>query len=133
MATLLFKSKISLGILSFIVAIMGSILAVTILNKNWAALLILLPTIAFIVHLYLTTYYIIKDDILIVKSGLLKKEIPVKSIRKVIPTKNPLSAPALSFDRLEIFYNRFDSVLISPEEKQQFIKVLKNINPAIEG
>lgn len=43
-----------------------------------------------------------------------------------------LSSPALSLDRLEVFYNKFDSVIISPQNKEDFIVALQNINPAIE-
>jgi len=37
-----------------------------------------------------------------------------------------------SLDRLEIFYNRFDSVVISPEDKAGFIAELTKLNPEIE-
>ena len=42
------------------------------------------------------------------------------------------SAPANSFDRIEIIYNKFDSIIISPENKQQFIESLLVINPDIK-
>ena len=45
--------------------------------------------------------------------------IDIKSIRKIIETYNPLSSPAASIDRLEIFYNKFDSILISPKDKKE--------------
>jgi hypothetical protein len=43
-----------------------------------------------------------------------------------------LSAPATSFDRLEILYNSFDTVIISPKDKSGFITHMKTINPSIE-
>jgi hypothetical protein len=43
-----------------------------------------------------------------------------------------MSSPALSLDRIEIFYNKFDSVIISPKNKADFVAELKSINPAIE-
>jgi len=48
-----------------------------------------------------------------------------------VPTNSILSAPALSFDRIEIFYNRFDSIVISPGDNAAFIADLKEINSAI--
>lgn len=48
-------------------------------------------------------------------------------------TKNPLSSPALSIDRIEITYDSgFGMVLVSPKNKQKFISLLKSINPHIE-
>lgn len=62
-----------------------------------------------------------------------KKEINIHSIRKIEKTKSILNTPlATSFDRIEIFYNRYDSVMISPLDKEAFITDLKRINPRIE-
>ncbi|WP_174236930.1 PH domain-containing protein, partial [Mucilaginibacter sp. L196] len=41
------------------------------------------------------------------------------------------SAPALSTDRVEIFYNQNDSVLISPKDQAEFIERLKAVNGEI--
>lgn len=54
------------------------------------------------------------------------------SIRKIEETRNPISAPAPSLNRLEIFYNRFDSIVISPKDKPEFIANLIKLNPEIE-
>ncbi|RDW18030.1 hypothetical protein CWR45_10245 [Oceanobacillus chungangensis] len=39
-------------------------------------------------------------------------------------TKNPLSSPALSLKRLEIVYGQYNSVLISPFDREEFIRIL---------
>lgn len=59
-------------------------------------------------------------------------KIEIKSIRKIYRTNNPLSSPALSLDRLAIVYNKFDEILISPKERNEFIDELLKINPSIE-
>jgi hypothetical protein len=59
-------------------------------------------------------------------------KIEIKSIRKIYRTNNPLSSPALSLDRLAIVYNKFDEILISPKERDEFIDELLKINPSIE-
>ena len=59
-------------------------------------------------------------------------KIEIKSIRKIYRTNNPLSSPALSLDRLAIVYNKFDEILISPKEINEFIDELLKINPSIE-
>lgn len=84
-------------------------------------------------HLLLTTHYQINGNILIVKSGLvINKKLDINSIRKIVQTTNPMSSPALSLDRIEIFFHKFDSIIISPKDKIIFIEDLKSINPAIE-
>ena len=60
------------------------------------------------------------------------ENIEIKTIRKITETYNPLSSPAASIDRIEIFYNKFDSVLISPKKKKEFIEDILKINPNIE-
>ena len=37
------------------------------------------------------------------------------------PTRNPLSSPALSLDRLRIDYGSGRSIMVSPEDKDKFI------------
>ncbi len=59
-------------------------------------------------------------------------KIEIKSIRKIYRTNNPLSSPALSLDRLAIVYNKFDEIIISPKERNEFIDELLKINPSIE-
>ena len=59
-------------------------------------------------------------------------KIEIKNIKKVYKTRNPLSSPALSIDRIAIIYNKYDEVLISPKDKVQFIEDLLKINPDIE-
>lgn len=60
---------------------------------------------------------------LIVRSGLLRKTISLTDVVEVRPTRNPLSSPALSLDRLRIQYGQgfFKGVMISPAHRQQFL------------
>ncbi|MGV9004644.1 PH domain-containing protein [Flavobacterium sp.] len=59
-------------------------------------------------------------------------KIEIKSIKKIYKTRNPLSSPALSIDRIAIVYNKYDEILISPKDQVQFIEDLLKINPEIE-
>jgi hypothetical protein len=43
-----------------------------------------------------------------------------------------LSAPAPSLRRLEIKYNQWDSVLVSPRDQAGFYQCLMTINPNIQ-
>ena len=79
------------------------------------------------------TYYTIEDDSLHIKSGFLyNKKIAIASIRKVEETNNIISSPAPSLDRLEIIFNKFDSVLISPADKEGFLKEMESLNPEVQ-
>ena len=113
--------------------ILGGFGFIVIYNKVWFGLALILILASLITHMVLTTYYQIEDRVLKIKSGfLLNKTIAIGSIRKIAGTKSPLSAPATSLDRLEIMYNKTDSIIISPKDKNGFINELKSINPSIE-
>ena len=95
--------------------------------------IIFLLIFIFVIYTLLSTYYEIGGGTLRIKSGfLLNRSIPINAITKIEATNNPISAPATSLDRLEIFYNKYESVIISPKEKLVFIAHLKQINPAIQ-
>ncbi|RWY53646.1 PH domain-containing protein [Mucilaginibacter gilvus] len=82
---------------------------------------------------FFNTYYAISTDgILRVKCGMFfNTKVAISSITRVENTRTVLSAPALSTNRIEIFYNKFDSVIISPEAKAVFVAELQKINPGI--
>ncbi|QHV96661.1 PH domain-containing protein [Spirosoma endbachense] len=99
----------------------------------WAGVGIILVVSLLILHLFMTTRYKLDKNTLNIQSGFFfHKEIPIASIKKIIETRNPISSPALSLDRIELVYNRFDSVLLSPEDKMDFIADLLHQNPDIE-
>jgi len=127
-----YRSKIGKEIVIPIVAIIGGVLIFMIVVKAWAGILVILLVSAFILHLFATTYYTITGDVLNVRSGLIiDTNIEIGKITKITATRNMLSSPALSLDRLEISYNKYDSVQISPKDKELFIQALKNINNRI--
>ena len=71
------------------------------------------------------TYYQITPGTLIIKSGVLRHRIPLASIEAIRPTRNPLSAPAWSLDRLRIDYRHGDGMrfaLVSPQDKRGFME-----------
>ena len=77
------------------------------------------------VWLVASTTYTVGPDTLLVRSGPFKWQVPLKDITAVIPTHNPLSSPALSLDRLRIDYGRNRSIMISPRDKEGFIRQLR--------
>lgn len=87
---------------------------------------------ALLLWLWFGTSYKIDDENLIVKNGLFKSTIDIKSIKKLRATKTLLAGPALSIDRIEIQYKRYDSVIVSPKEKNKFIESLLSKNKSIK-
>jgi|ERR1700694_1002063 len=128
-----YKSKVEKAILLPMAMLLLVLELVMLFNQIWAGAILIVLIGLFIVYLYLdTSYELTGDDRLKVKSGFLfHREIYVKSIKRITQTRNPLTSPALSLDRLEIQYNRYDRVLISPNEKSEFISRLKQVNPRI--
>ena len=130
-----YKSKISIGliILMFIVYL----IAISYLWTDFkiGGFITIISSIIFIVYLFYTTYYIIDEttQFLLIKSGfLVHLTINIHQIKEIKTTKNWISSPALSLDRIEILFNTYDSVLISPKEKEQFVQKLKQINSEIK-
>ena len=106
---------------------------------NWYIILTLIipaiiPTIL-LTSILTKTYYIIDENthILKVKSGFLfNSKYDINKITKLKETRTWLSAPALSRDRIEITVGRYNKVLISPENKEQFINHITSLNPNIK-
>lgn len=70
------------------------------------------------------TYYKVDGKTLTIVSGPLRWKVPIDQISSVERTRNPLSSPALSLDRLRIRYAKNRSVMISPADRERFIKAL---------
>jgi hypothetical protein len=130
----IYKSKIGLELVIPLVLIFGTVLAQAISQKpNWIEITILFAVIFFVIHMFMTTNYTIESGELKIRCGFLyHKTIDIKSIKKITETNDLLSSPATSLDRLEIIYGKFDSVIISPKHKSEFINDIKKLNPNVE-
>ena len=127
-----FRSKVEIAIATPLAVILVVIETLMIVYRVWPLAILIFLITAFMLYLYLTTVYEFNDEKLRIKSGFLyDNEIYISSIKRVKETRNHTASPALSPDRLEIFYNRYGYVLVSPEEKKEFISILKNVNPRI--
>jgi hypothetical protein len=127
-----FKSKVDLWLAT---ALWGSVVIcffpVFIEGGQFIGLAVGIPMAVFIFLLWVNTKYYIRDEHVVIKGVFKDTLIPIASITSVRPTRNPLSAPALSMDRLEINHGKFDFALISPLEKERFMEELLKINPQI--
>lgn len=75
--------------------------------------------------------YLVTDEQLVIRFGLVRTRVALERLRKVAPSRNPLSSPALSMDRLRIDY-RGGFALISPADKIGFVRTLQERAPHLE-
>lgn len=128
-----YPSKISYGLVFFILTVLVGSTIPMILPPVWLGLIINLLVVAFVLHLFWSTYYTIDGTSLKIKSGfVVNKKIEIDTIKMISESNSIISAPAVSFDRLEIKYNKFDSIFISPRDKSEFISHITRLNPKIE-
>jgi len=137
--TKIYKSKVSYSLLLVIFLVFFGPLVPNLINKELSSKMLMtigLLTLlfAFILHMFFKTRYIIDANKLKIKCGLIPyKPIDIATIKEVARTKSIISSPAPSFDRIVIKYGKFDEIIISPKDKQNFVKDLLKINPKINN
>jgi hypothetical protein len=82
------------------------------------------------------TNYEIGQTELVIRSAGIRWRVSLDSIVEVLPSRSPLSSPACSLDRLRVNYQnrkgRTRFVLISPREKEEFMRELAEAVPGLE-
>ena len=91
----------------------------------FVAVLATLFVYALILGVLRYTYYVVGQGKLRIVSGPFRWSLPIADIRSIEATRNPLSSPALSLDRLRIRYGKRRSVMVSPADKAGFIAALE--------
>ena len=124
----IYKSKVDWWLIILIGCVFGYPIIDGILTNEYFLSAIFASVLVLFFLLSKTIKYRIEGENLMIWNT----KIEIKSIRKIYRTNNPLSSPALSLDRLAIVYNKFDEILISPKERNEFIDELLKINPSIE-
>ncbi|MBE0567752.1 MAG: PH domain-containing protein [Krumholzibacteria bacterium] len=91
-----------------------------------AAVVTCVVTVALYGLLVVPVRYGIARSELIVRFGVVRQRIPLASIVEVKPTRNPLSSPALSLDRLAVRTGPGFSAgtMISPADREAFLAML---------
>lgn len=86
-----------------------------------------------VIHVFLNTWYkVTADGMLIVHCSIFpEKKIAISDIQALEPTLMPVSSYALSLDRLMIWSNDKPWIIISPKNKKEFVRLLREINPSI--
>lgn len=88
--------------------------------------------IGFLLWLWFGTGYKLEEGLIKIYFGPFRSKIMIQEIKSLRKTKNPLSAPALSINRLEILYGQYNVTMISPKNENAFIRLLLNENPDIK-
>ncbi len=130
-----YRSKIDWWLLGILILAMAFSTLAASRDGNWFAIAINSGIILFIAHLYRKTYYFIAFETLHIRASILvRHEIPVEQISSISKTMNPLSAPALSLQRLAVKTINGGYYLISPrlKDRREFIDALLAINPHIK-
>jgi len=95
------------------------------------SIFIFVPVVAFVAWIWFGTGYRVTDDELKIKSGPIRLTIPLEVITNIESTRNPISSPALSMDRLEIKYGEGKLAIISPLDKEGFINLIIRKYPKV--
>ena len=130
-----FKSAISRGLILIpvIITIGTCFLGLTQQKDVVYAILILLLVDILLFWMLFDTKYIIKNNgDLLMRSGPMWKQIRISNIDTIDDSNFAIWKFCASLDKITINYNKGNSVIVSPENKDGFINALKAINPAIE-
>ena len=131
MAPKRFKSKIDRWLLYLLIAVMVfevvvmSAAAMQVDSPLEATVLIIaaLVIVGLLGSMLIGTHYTVDGNTLRIACGPFRWKVPVDAIESVEPTRNPLSSPALSLDRLRIQYGK-RRILVSPADKAGFLKAI---------
>ena len=123
-----FKSAIDTWlwvVLAFNTALVG-IALVTAARTEQAGLVAITVTAAVLLPLWIvfSTHYTVEEGLLRVRSGPFLWRIPLEAIRTVEPSRSWLSGPALSLNRLKISYGEGKAILVSPLDRDGFLKAI---------
>lgn len=136
MASVSFRSKVDWWLrLVLLAAAAASIVALVSLALTESPLQalafspVLLLSVVLPVWLMSSTTYTLDAEELLVRSGPLTWHVPLRDIHGVRATRNPLSSPALSLDRVRIDYGDHRAIMISPDDKARFLEELHRRMP----
>ncbi len=101
--------------------------------KPLAMVALLVATLGAVHALVTTRYRLTHDGYLEATCSILPvKRIAVADIEAIQPTMAPVSSYALSLNRLTIWVDQRPWLLVSPADRDGFIKQLRKMNPNIQ-
>ncbi|PGD10492.1 hypothetical protein COM34_06345 [Bacillus wiedmannii] len=124
-----FSSKKDIWLYPIFFVIIGACFAPLFAGKEYFLLFFTIPLAILFMWRWFSTKYIVGEETITIRSGLVKKSIFIRDIKQISNTKNPIAAHGLSLDRLEIVYGAHKTEVISPKDKDQFINLVTSKNP----
>jgi hypothetical protein len=139
MGSIVFRSKLDAWLAAVVVvpAVVALGIAATLLVSDMPArwpIALLLGALGGVLPLWVigATRYTVGDGELRIVSGPFRWRVALRDIRTVRPTRNPLSSPALSLDRLRIEYGASKWIMVSPRDQDAFVRALRRHGAALD-
>lgn len=126
-----FRSKVDWWLAALLTApivLIGAFLVAGV-SEPWVLVLTLAPQ-ALAIWILTRTFYVVTESALLVRSGPFRWTIPLASIRSLSATRNPLSSPALSLDRIAVDHTG-GRLLLSPRHKAAFVRATLAVAPGV--
>ena len=121
-----------------LIAVMGGWMVYLFWIKEIIVAFIFMAITSFMIRMLTSMRYVVtSDDMLVIEYGLqfLKPaRIPLSDIVRIERKFNPISSPALSLDRIEVYFRKDKlvvSVCISPKNREDMVRVLQKRNGQI--
>lgn len=129
-----FKSKVGWWYHLTLYVLIVATLLVYVRGGSPIAMIALLLVDLLCVHILLSTWYrITADGYLIAHCSIFpEKKIKIEDISAVETSVLPVSSYALSLDRLIIYKEDMQWLLVSPTDKKEFLRCLRKFNPEIK-
>ncbi|WP_295771349.1 PH domain-containing protein [uncultured Mucilaginibacter sp.] len=128
-----FRSKIGLELVIPLGVVFIATSVPMVMDGLWSGFIVIGVVALFTAHMLYSTYYVVNNSIVNIRCGfLVNQNVDIDTIKSIKETNNALSSPASSLDRLEIAYNKYDSVMISPKDKAGFIALIQSVKPDVE-
>lgn len=123
-----YRTRISIILLLIIAAIFLAPIFLYIREPKTGGLITIILTFALVLAIIFSCKYVIDGETLKVYYFFgIHKDIPIKSIKDITPSRNPISSPAASLKRIAIHYGDNDVILISPRNQDEFIEQINKI------
>ena len=131
-----FRSRVSVALLLFVFLCCFSVFPFMPPHSISLTIMIIMCStfgFAFCLFIMFTTNYVIQGDVLIAKCCGQSITINIHEIESIKRSYNPLSSPASSLKRLCVnkTIHKWSYTLISPVREEEFLAILKEINPNI--
>lgn len=85
------------------------------------------PILILLVWILADTRYILESERLLVHCGPFRWTVRITEITSAVMSRDPTSGPALSLDRIRIEFGRGHVLVISPQDREAFLRTLNSL------